>query len=1031
MTKKTDETKGNGGDIILFAGDPQALIFGTGVVHAQYVYAKQHGDAHQTPSVVCGVSMGSLNAAAIHQIEKLLQSEHIQTQSDKVQTTEGNTPHGNDSNVRVSDTSTAFMHHYLSTMLGHQGVMTVKWLTDSMPNINHFGFGNRKYGCRFQLRWYLTTTLYFFIKKIKIKLGALKAPILDAFFQNKESYSKCKFLLKIFWIYSWKMVCGVVVGAFLFIGLVCWTWPQYKTTFQGVLLTGLILGVITIAGLFALWYGLPRLYGTGLTTTDAIKANLKALFPKTTYDTLPKLVVSRARLNPKSQEENICWGEEIKEHSNLLDFLSTAVSPLGVFTIKKDHIDGGVLRNNPLPAFFNWADDKRQLIKGAKAIIVFGSPELGEPSSSVTKRPMNNFGTTGLTVLRLLRRSEMNLEMKQTRLLSALAKTIENHQQNENPSTNTKQYKPPISIDIEALHPEQDITLGELIKKQHTGQSYKIAAKGCAARIAQLQRNTETKTCAYKAHGISTLCHHCTGCIPEYTHSDKTAPNSGLKKQKADKNLEKQTVVVVNGGVFRGSFHIGMIAALVTAGLRPHAIFGASVGALMGAAMASIFEYDENADKPLDEKMFDEEAKARGPIQFPGGNGPVRWTDARQKKLKTLIDLFADVPNKVAFTDQLRFTTQLVFDLAINRYGAAPKVKTLTRWLESPFILVEAIQRVQQHILETHEIQSMMGSDLLRQAIEAVLHDTKLDQLQPFVHKNGAHNIEFYATTTNLKTEDTEVLGKSISNCTDEYSFVDSLLASSAFPLLFSPVPKNHVYLQYNPGNNDVLLCDGGIFDNLPIGKAIDWLSQKQINFNSTPAQWNVPHRLILGALSADPTRESDGYKKTPYAVYKQGQKIKNNYKLYSYQKHATKVSACVKALKDIETRNPSIKEENAYAHLKANTVQLAVQIIEPSDDKHINDTFAFSPFTGFKLETFHKSITNGCYQTLLKLAQEQNGFLTKEKKQSPDTNIKHPCPYFLRKGVSFECPLATETDTILYDSCRHDPIHISKTPNG
>jgi len=40
-----------------------------------------------------------------------------------------------------------------------------------------------------------------------------------------------------------------------------------------------------------------------------------------------------------------------------------------------------------------------------------------------------------------------------------------------------------------------------------------------------------------------------------------------------------------SGGVFRGSFHVGMIGAMHATGLKPDMIVGASVGTLLGAAL--------------------------------------------------------------------------------------------------------------------------------------------------------------------------------------------------------------------------------------------------------------------------------------------------------------------------------------------------------------------------------------------------------------------------------------------------------------
>lgn len=981
-------------DAILFSGDPQALIFGAGVVHAQYVHAK-NDPAHTTPEVVCGVSMGSLNAAAAHKVEYLLKKQEKQTKQDKQEKLEQ---------------AESFMAAYLQTMLGPQGVITAKWLTDSMPNINHPRIPTGVCNLRFWAKWITTMLLYIIIKPIRIKLGRLKTPLLEAFFQTNAKYSQRKLLCLLLINYNRKEILFFSITLAILSLLVI-----YANLPKEVLLIWLCLPIVLILLALMLYLVIRLFYGTGLTTTHAVKKNLKALFDDThefDNETTPHLVISTADLNP--DEKSSCIDHQVKNHTDLIDTLSIAVSPVGLFALerkkKKYIVDGGVLRNNPLPALFNWAKNNTKQLESA--VVVFGSPVLGAPVPSLKKphdqgRPFNNFGTTGLTVLRLLRRSEMDLEIKQTKFLSKLAKLVKEH------GSTTSNL--PIALEIHTVHPKKDITLHELIKKQHTGQSYKIAAQGCASRLVQLNPHDKEKPCAFSHLGVATICQHCDKKLPTKQQSTNTSIQYDLNAhpEKIDDNglLKKQTVVVVNGGVFRGSFHIGMIAAMVIAGLRPHAIFGASVGALMGAAMGSILRYDE---------MDESESTA---FAFPGSNGKVHWSNNRRKKLKHLVELFEEVPNKVAFTHQLRFTTKLVIDLAINRYGTSPKISDFTRWLESPFILTEGIERIQRNVLEAHEIDSMMGSQLLRESIKQILSRDELNRRQPFERsKQGGESnypIYFYATTTDLKGEKTHVLGRKPPNTPEvnNYSFVDSLLASSAFPLLFPPVPQK----QIDPGGwSDILYCDGGIFDNLPIDKAIDWLSQKQTHTNTKPKQWNAKHRMILGALSSNPIKNQTKFKKSPWGVRKQSRRIQNNYKLYSYANHATKVSACIKAL-------PGETADTKITKAKATTVQLDIQIIEPSSDDHINGTFSFSPLTGFEHERFKRSIVNGCYQTLKKLAAEDiNDNPVEWRTEEKENGCM--CPYFKSNNKEFECPFAiidNQSDAKgMYKICKKDKDH-------
>ena len=53
-------------------------------------------------------------------------------------------------------------------------------------------------------------------------------------------------------------------------------------------------------------------------------------------------------------------------------------------------------------------------------------------------------------------------------------------------------------------------------------------------------------------------------------------------------NDKPKIVFVASGGEFAGSFHIGMIGAMQALEMTPDLIVGASVGTLMGGALAAI-----------------------------------------------------------------------------------------------------------------------------------------------------------------------------------------------------------------------------------------------------------------------------------------------------------------------------------------------------------------------------------------------------------------------------------------------------------
>src|SRR5205823_7635865 len=97
--------------------------------------------------------------------------------------------------------------------------------------------------------------------------------------------------------------------------------------------------------------------------------------------------------------------------------------------------------------------------------------------------------------------------------------------------------------------------------------------------------------------GLSEVCRHCTKELhaavapdvplvaPSFnTHDKNFQAGSLVQRFPWLTGISPRVVFLLSGGVFRGSFHIGMLGALLAINLKPDMIVGASVGTLMGAA---------------------------------------------------------------------------------------------------------------------------------------------------------------------------------------------------------------------------------------------------------------------------------------------------------------------------------------------------------------------------------------------------------------------------------------------------------------
>jgi hypothetical protein len=170
---------------------------------------------------------------------------------------------------------------------------------------------------------------------------------------------------------------------------------------------------------------------------------------------------------------------------------------------------------------------------------------------------------------------------------------------------------------------------------------------------------------------------------------------------------------------------------------------------------------------------------------------------------------------------------------------------------------------------------------------------------------------------------------------------------------------------------------------------------------------------------------------------------------------------------------------DDAQRQIVAGIINAAILPVFPASADHLNPTFAFSPSTGFVPERVGRSIGDGCYQTLLALAERENaapsaagdgngervnqltralaaaratGKLKKLRPLPPDKSealrslppdksktdattdsSAYPCPFFEKVSSSGEsepvkCPFAESKDkparNLIFRQCSADPKH-------
>jgi predicted acylesterase/phospholipase RssA len=774
-----------------------------------------------------------------------------------------------------------------------------------------------------------------------------------------------------------------------------------------------------------------------------------------------------------------------------------------------DLVDGSVIRQNPLPALFSYLRGHVDLAAGMAAAtsrerpaihVVYGVPIEEQPLDRNQAGVTNTIVDVGLSSLSLSQRRDTQLEVLQTKVIARL----------EGVAPGRDETSPSQALFADEIAPERDLTFDSTVNPSQ-GQILDGVAIGCrrtietlhAAELARYAGPSEPdgriacgtflaaigRTAVSSATpGLPEICARCTGHVrkpiavpPEHStasvETHLSEPEALWQEHPQLTGEHPRIVFIASGGVFRGAFHIGMLAALRLANAKPDLIVGASVGTLMGGALGRMFA-DPEADT-----------------------------------LPSLVDLFLEVDSRVALTNRLKNAARELgirgrsIDLSpgrirrlVRRGGRGDAGFAVTG---APSALIDAIsdlfliphretsgiaaQFVAGHTAEaadrflaqlrTETIRrldierAVIGTSLLEQVAADLLTGGRDDarlEYQPF---QRAAQIGFYATATNLRTQSAVLLGsrRTAPQPDAPFDFVEAALASSAFPVVFAPRSESRIFP--GTGRSDVLLADGGMFDNLPFLPAIEILSQCQVGYRRSARgrtrsrhewlqrQLRQPDLLIAGAL--DPRPETDEQTGQTYrsieAVRRRAGALKHNVKIRSFEKASRRIYGQLLRLQAV----PPERLEDPRADFVDKVVNAGVLPVFPLSREHLNGTFSFCASTGLARARVQRSIADGCFQTLLALAQQQADAdraadLDRDKTRLTTRSIaaltadrrlarirmsprpgggRGTCPFFQLDGRQLECPFAApaaRTDREMshmrgvFNACRRDPGHLN-----
>jgi len=797
-----------------------------------------------------------------------------------------------------------------------------------------------------------------------------------------------------------------------------------------------------------------------------------------------------------------------------------------------DMVDGSVVRQNPLPALFNFIrrnyEDKRANNKVDEAIakalkskgpsearvhVVYNVP--AQAGEGQAPQKVENVVDVAFLSLRLAKRRDINMEIDQTNFISALAHQIDEASRSLPGEVVDELNKtaPPDSIfPIFADHiaPTSDLSFRNPIAPKRD-EVLKIAAAGCKATLEQLYaieiaangrnvgckeflsalRRSKDASFAGEA-GLPEICDKCDGCLQARPDAGKKAvfdheEVQSWSEQRLDEKFPQLTsrkpriVFIASGGVFRGPFHAGMINAMLALKIKPDLIMGASVGTLVGAALAATLAAPSYKDsltildglvetfQQMDERIaFTQTLKnAAREVGIRSRMVELSPSELRMKILEgtradpgfaatgtppVLIDALADIL-LIPHGDTSRIAAQFVaghFTDAMRRLVRGLRKETLRR-----LDIVEAV----------------MGASLIEPAARRLLGSHLIYNGKPWYDMTSRQpyqndGIAIFGTSTDLVDKQPVLLGRYLWQL-PSYDFLNACLASSAFPAVFAPRTEEQIFPGL--GRPDKLYSDGGMFDNLPITPSLEILTASQKQWIPTSGLESIeafgkrnqsPDLFIAGSLEVDDESGAGAVPhdkskfETSVAIKNRASALQKNLKIKAYEALSEQVSEHFLFLEKLVNAQKACGAPiNAdYLNGLVNSVLLPVY---PTDQAHLNGTFQFCSSLGRKLEVINQSMADGCFRTLRELAiafspqakpnrsktvwglaETNPSNLPVLVHQRPSCggqvapeNRKYVCPFYAKyenkRRVEFHCPFSeTDNGATLFETCIKDRKH-------
>lgn len=750
---------------------------------------------------------------------------------------------------------------------------------------------------------------------------------------------------------------------------------------------------------------------------------------------------------------------------------------------------------------------ERERVRGAPAMhVVFGMPTrplpddgrsatLARYEQAIEERGHLDVVDVGLMSSRLSQRVDLELEIEQARFTAKLEKIVEKHE-GASPGRRTLPLTP------HPVAPEDELIFQNPLAPTRTEILTTVAA-GCRRTLEELYRRelielSRSRDDELRAGGVacrdllrrvggrrlplldeaqppglSEVCQRCAKVLQvTVDHRASAATDASLSTLDAENAARKlsrralasglegapqrwrpRVVFVASGGVFRGSFHAGMIAALGLLRLRPDFVVGASVGSLMGAAYASMWRGSDPGATPRELLALDPQAdKLVGNLtalllRVDKNIAVTKSLLSAARELSTRAEAIRLSPRHLrakirqkSHDDPGFATIGAPADLvdAISLLLLLPHRKTARIAAElvaghGSRAVAQLLQGLKAETLRRLDVEkALMGTSMLEPAARRLLesHSSRLSTRQPFAEDQ----VSFFATATNLRTQELALFGLDERYPGMPFDFVKGVLASAAFPAVFSPIPESDIFP--GSGRRDVLYADGGLFDNLPFLPVMDVLGATQIAANRRDTlefleeRHKAPDLLLVGALNVRPeASDFDSRLGGSFAkVHGRATSLSHNAKIRNVQRAMERADGQVERLLSQRHRlHSDLPLDDVERRFVDRIVSAVVHPVFPLDGEHLNGTFHFAPSVGLDERRLHRSIANGCFQTLrsfaddagrssghertLRVLQEEGRMVPVRVASERDAARGH-CPYFVANPrAPIVCPFRRRED--------------------